>query len=222
MSATPLVGRAAELEALRRELDGLEDGGGGVVAIEGEPGIGKSRLVAEVFGMASGRGLETLHGACSELQADLPFAPVVEALGLDSARPDADRATAHALLHAERSGGLREGEHRAALVHALTESIVRGCDRRPTILALDDLQWADPATLLVLARLVRRSTQLSLLLVLTVRPYPRPKPLESMLRSLRELGHDRLSLGPLDDGDVRALVEASLGARPGEGLLDAV
>jgi hypothetical protein len=51
VSATPLVGRVSELEALRLALDRLEDRGGGVVAIEGEPGIGKSRLVAEVLDM---------------------------------------------------------------------------------------------------------------------------------------------------------------------------
>jgi DNA-binding CsgD family transcriptional regulator len=218
MSAIPLVGRLVELEALRRALHRLEDRGGGVVAIEGEPGIGKSRLVAEVLDMASGRGWETLDGTCSELQVDVPFAPLAEALRLDSTQTDADRAAAQRLLHAERSAGLSEAEHRAALAHALTESITRACDRGPTVLAVDDLQWADPATLLVLERLVRRSSHLSLLLVLAMRPYRKSTRLESLVACLHELGHEHLLLGPLEDHDVRTLVEALLGGRAGEGV----
>src|SRR5215212_8214192 len=118
---SPLVGRAAELEALRLAVDRLEAGGGGVVVLEGEPGIGKSRLAAEALADASGREVRTLLGRCSELEADLPFAPVGDALRLGTPDADSDQAALQALLQAERSPGLSEGEHRIRLLHALAE-----------------------------------------------------------------------------------------------------
>src|SRR5687768_16371299 len=100
--ATVLVGRCAELRTLQRSVDRLERGDRGVVVLQGEAGIGKSRLVAEVLGEASFLVLETLIGTCSELRADLPFAPVADALHLDSMPADGERGAIQDLLHAER------------------------------------------------------------------------------------------------------------------------
>ncbi len=193
-----------------------------MVVLEGEAGIGKSRLVAETLREASAVGLETLVGACSALSADFPFAPVADALGLDATPYDAERAAVQELLHVERPLTQTEGEHRMRVLHALVELIARSCDGAGTVLAVEDVHWADASTLQLLERLSRRSGHLPLLILLTMRPHPRPPPLESLLASLETLGRDHLLLGPLDAGEVRALVEASFDAEAGDGVLRAV
>src|SRR4051812_2152393 len=78
--ADHLVGRAAELEAVDRALGELCDGRTVPLAIEGEPGIGKTRLLAELAKRASARGCMVLGGSASELERDLPFWVFVDAL----------------------------------------------------------------------------------------------------------------------------------------------
>ena len=78
--ADPLVGRAAELEAIDRALGELCDGGTAPLAIQGEPGIGKTRLLAELAKRADARGCIVLGGSASELERDLPFWVFVDAL----------------------------------------------------------------------------------------------------------------------------------------------
>ena len=78
--ADHLVGRAAELEAIDRALGELCDGGTAPLVFQGEPGIGKTRLVAELAKRADGRGCTVLGGSASELERDLPFFVFVDAL----------------------------------------------------------------------------------------------------------------------------------------------
>ena len=95
--AEPLVGRAEELRALEAALDRLP----GAVELVGEPGIGKTRLLAELERIADDRGCLVLSGSASELERDLPFWVFVDALedyvrglppvGARAARPDLDR-----------------------------------------------------------------------------------------------------------------------------------
>jgi predicted ATPase len=87
------------------------------------------------------------------------------------------------------------------------------------VVAVEDLQWADPSTLLVLQRLGRRVGQLPLLLVGTARPVPRSQELEACLRGLRASEATELPLGPLDEAATTRLVEQLVGAPPGPGLL---
>ena len=77
--ADPFVGRTAELDAIDRALGRLRDGPATVV-IEGEPGIGKSRLLDELAKRADARGCTVLEGSASELERDLPFWLFVDAL----------------------------------------------------------------------------------------------------------------------------------------------
>ena len=78
--AGQIVGRNAELGWIEQALAELRRGSSGVLAIAGEPGIGKTRLLAELVGRAAGRGFLTLGGSASELEADLPFWVFVDAL----------------------------------------------------------------------------------------------------------------------------------------------
>src|SRR5262245_38312448 len=76
----PLVGRADELESLEQALDDVERGPPGAIALVGEPGIGKTRLLAELAARAELHGHLVLSGAASELEHDLPFSVFVHAL----------------------------------------------------------------------------------------------------------------------------------------------
>src|SRR5437870_3889501 len=78
----PLVGRRTELERLQGYLDRVASGTASVLVIEGEAGIGKSRLVAEVPHLAESRGFALLHGAADELSRTRPFGVVADALGI--------------------------------------------------------------------------------------------------------------------------------------------
>src|SRR5687768_3071649 len=80
MTESVLVGRREELAAFQRALAEVEGGRARVVALRGEPGIGKSRLLAELAGRARGRGLLVLEGRAAELERDLPFALLMDAL----------------------------------------------------------------------------------------------------------------------------------------------
>ena len=97
-SRSPLVGRERELETLGRLLEGALTGRGSVAVIEGEPGIGKTRLLEETLRTARARGFEVLVGTGEELERDRPFGPVAGALGLTLGASDPRRAGIARLL----------------------------------------------------------------------------------------------------------------------------
>ena len=79
-AAEQFVGRADELGSIERLLDELDRGGSSALAVIGEPGIGKTRLLRELTGRAEDRGYLVLGGSASELEQDLPFSIFVDAL----------------------------------------------------------------------------------------------------------------------------------------------
>src|SRR5690242_14324323 len=79
-SAQPLVGRAAELESLHQAIAGLQRGRSAALELSGEPGIGKTRLLAELAAIADARGQLVLSGSASEFEDEVPFWVFVDAL----------------------------------------------------------------------------------------------------------------------------------------------
>ena len=79
-STPPLVGRESERAAIDGALQALDSGKGAIVAVEGEPGIGKSRLLAHLSAAAGAAGLTVLSGRASEFEMDLPYALWTDAL----------------------------------------------------------------------------------------------------------------------------------------------
>ena len=127
--AEQVVGRAAELGVLDRALDGLERGSPAIVELVGEPGIGKTRLLAELSARANASGKLVLSGRAAEFERDLPFWVFVDALdeyveGLEPGRLDAlsddVRAELAQVLPVARTPGRRErnSASRRALSHA--------------------------------------------------------------------------------------------------------
>jgi ATP/maltotriose-dependent transcriptional regulator MalT len=165
-----LVGRAREIAELDEALDRLAAGEPWFVQIVGEPGIGKSRLLAELCRRGEARGYLVLEGRAAEFERDIPFGLVVDALNdyLGSLEPAMLRAldedvlrelasTFPSLPRQEADAESRaEGTDRYRLHYAIRSVLERLAKRQPTVLALDDVHWADAASVEVLTHLVRR------------------------------------------------------------------
>ncbi|CAL9337854.1 hypothetical protein SUDANB95_00204 [Actinosynnema sp. ALI-1.44] len=186
-----LVGRERELDRLRVGVDALSRGRGAALVVEGEPGVGKTALVKAVCEDAAARGFRVCKGAGDELGRSLPLLPLLDALSTARSDPGAT-ATAERLL---------------ARVDEL-------CAVGPVVLVVDDLQWADNATVAVWRRLARLVPQLPLLLVGVLRPLPR----RDELSALRQ-GVDRLTVGRLAAPAVAELVAALAGGVPDDRLV---
>jgi len=178
--APDIVGRGDELRELLSIVDGrLADGAGALALVEGEAGIGKSTLLRAVTKQALGQGFQVLIGAADAFERSTPFRawrePFATLLGLD---PGADGAAAlHALAGWARRfpdiAGLApllgnvlavslpdtdltrhmEGPVRAENTLAAMQRTLADAARKPTLLILDDVQWLDPSSLDLLARL---------------------------------------------------------------------
>jgi predicted ATPase len=219
--ADHFVGRAAELEAIDRALGELCDGRTAPLVIQGEPGIGKTRLLAELAQRADARGCTVLGGSASELERDLPFWVFVDALdeyvaGLDprlvaSLSDEVRSELAHVLpsVSDSVSGGrpvLQDERYRA---HRAVRELLDGLARaRGVVLVLDDLHWADEASLELLEALARRPPERGVLIAGGHRPTAALDPLRAALDRAPRAAP--LDLGPLSRGDAERLVSADL------------
>jgi predicted ATPase len=179
----PTVGRESERRALHSALDDAAAGQGLLVCVSGEPGIGKTTLVEEFLAelAASGSPCAVARGRCSERLAGAEaYLPVLEAL--DSLLTGGGEGAAHALQvlaptwYAQVTGVVG-GEKEAAragssqrLVRELSAFVQELTRLRPLVLFLDDVHWADPSTVDLLAYLATRFGSLRTLVVATYRP----------------------------------------------------
>ena len=220
MTASPqpgLVGRVAERKALAGLLDALGAGQGALVAIEGEPGIGKSRLLAHLADAATEQACVVLRARASEFEADLPFALWTEALDdhladLGERRRSRLGVTDSAALSAAfpALGGLGDApapadRHRTH--RALRDLLGRLADTRPLVLCLDDVHWGDRASVDALAALVRRPADGPVLLAVAAREGQLAPSLAAALAdALRQARATRLALAPLSGAEAAELV----------------
>ncbi len=224
-----LVGRGAELSALRDALSRARHGEQTSVLLAGEAGVGKSRLVAELAGEAQSAGVRVLIGGCVELGGQgLPFGPVVEILrglrdelGSDELRVllgPARSEVARLLPELGEDEGLPARSDAAPRVQELLLGLLsRLAEERPLLLVFEDLQWVDRSTLELIALLVRGLAGRAVMVVCTVRP-------DELLRGhpFRELAArwdqqravERIELPRLDAAQVRAQIGAIVDAEP--------
>ena len=219
---TPLVGRATEMAQLRAALDRAASGRGGLCAVVGEAGIGKTRLVEELIADAARRNVRVLAGRAHEGDEILLFGPVVDALRTGEVAHDTELLEALGpIWRAELSRLLPDvggGEgHPSTRVdyRRLFEAIARlGASlaaRAPLLVVLEDLHWADELTVRLLAFLARGVVAERILVVVTAREESLPDApiLRHRLEDLAQSGHlTSLFLGPLSRPDTDALVEA--------------
>jgi tetratricopeptide (TPR) repeat protein len=206
-----LVGREGEMDGLRGALEQTDLGRGRIVAVLGEAGVGKSRLVAELAAEASQRGWRVLVGRAYEAEGGLPLGPWVDALRSSGvARDAAVRELAPAwraglsrllpdLAEAGPTGG-PDSDDRLLVFGSVAEAVTALAARRPLLLVLEDLHWADGASLRLLGFVGRRLPRARVLVVLTARDeeIPDAAVLSEVLGDLDRQGRlDRLPLGAL-------------------------
>ena len=230
----PLVGRSEELGRVLGALDRAAAGSGGTLLLAGEAGIGKSRLAEEALVLARRRGFVTLEGAAYPLQADLAYAPVLELLGpfLAGLEPGRLAALVGGLPDLGRLfGGLHlpppeplgdAALERTRMFEAVSRLVERVAAERPVALLVDDLHWADAASLELLHYLARGLGTWQVLLLGTYRlDEARTQPgLRALVRSLQRLQlAEELHVGGLSPEAVAALARAMLGGEPPAELL---
>jgi predicted ATPase len=189
-----LVGRAEELSSLDRVLAELDQGGSDAILLVGEPGIGKTRLLAELAARADARGHLVLTGSASELEGDLPFSVFVDSLdeyvrGLGPNRfavleDDVRTELAHVFpsLTTLASGRQVALQHERYRSHRAVRSLLEQLgSTQPLVLVLDDLHWADSASIELLGALLRRPPAAPVLLALAMRPRHVPERLSTAL-----------------------------------------
>jgi len=191
-------------------------GRGGSVLIEGEPGIGKSALVRAALADAADVDCQVFWGAGDELGQALPLLPLLEALRVREPSTNPRRNTIVRLLRGELTAD-RGADVSAALAEQLLALIAEQCAVQPTILVLDDLQWADQATITLWGRLARSVRQVPLLLVGMMRPVPQRDDLLALRRAVGDAA--RLQLTGLTEAAVAELVAALAGGNPDDKLL---
>ncbi|RSM77653.1 SARP family transcriptional regulator [Kibdelosporangium aridum] len=216
------VGRSNELSALRNRLADALHGTGAAVWVEGESGIGKSALLSAALGDAADRGGQLLWAAGDEVGRRFPLGLITSCLGVEVRSSDPRRVAVAESLRAGESGNSQQWHPEdplLAAVEQLIDLVDQLCADGPVVLVLDDLQWADDASLLVWHRLVRLTRQLPLLLVGSARPLPRRAELDQLRSVVSTWGGDLHLLEPLDEAGTAELAGRLIGAEPGPTLL---
>lgn len=210
--ASPFVGREAELARLRDLLMGFGDRASVAAAlVEGEAGIGKTRLVDEAIAGAR-RDLLVLRGTADEFESSRPFGAIVDTLGL---RADPTGGP-HRLTTVAGAIADNLAEHR--IIDEILDAVHGLAAVDPVAIVIDDLQWADESSIAAIAALARRSHGIPFALVATMRPTPRSRSLNVLVERLAS--HDGLLLRvpPLSAAQIHLLASGVLDAAADEDL----
>jgi DNA-binding CsgD family transcriptional regulator len=222
------VGREAEVDRLTTLVGQAASGRGAAVVLDGEAGIGKTTLLDTVTAECDRLGVRVFRGGAAVIEQRLPFAVVDGCLGITAGphpaavAADCDRIAA--LLrdvdgYAKTSAA---SNHEFVIAEAVLDLVDRWCAQGPVALIVDDVQWADRASMVVLHRLGRSLAQQPLLLVLATWWTAQDETATELVRGLLAHGAQALTLGPLDDAAVARLVADRVGAPAGPALLRVV
>jgi class 3 adenylate cyclase/tetratricopeptide (TPR) repeat protein len=222
---SPLVGRESELARLAEAMDRLRVGRSTIVVLLGEPGIGKSRLVAEARAAAGETepALRWIEEACPSFESMRPYALATRlAADLTAASAHAPGAGAERTRLEEAMADLARPSPTAdpdivrsrffSAAAALLEELARADEARPVVVALDDLHWADAASADLVTALFEVSERAPLLFLCAGRPDRDGPAWRLKLHADTHHPHRTvtLDLAPLDDAEAAGLVEGLL------------
>src|ERR1700761_3238736 len=208
--APPIRGRAGELRVIGAVVAALLQGHGGVLVIEGPPGIGKSRLLTEVMALADKGGVRTLFGEAFEYQQTVPFF----ALFMATLRADPPVGDADAL---RRLGG--SADLRYWVVHDLADAIHAAAAQTPLAIVLEDIHWADNGTLSALQSLATARPNVPVLWIFTAQTGAGGPAVHETLSVLQRADAAFLRVGAMSAGAVADMVGDAVRANADESLL---
>ncbi len=203
--ADRIVGRSSELAAIRAALDGARRAATQWVVLTGPPGIGKTRLAQEAVRQWQAAGGPVARGQCPDLDTVPPWWPIRQVLRDLGADPDD-------VFAAAAVGDIDAAQ--AAVYEPIADLLRARLARAPLMLVLDDLHWADRASLGLLTMLAETFDVAGLLVIVTARNRsPRPE-LDRLFEAVARRPWSRqLNLAPLGLADVRRLAEQVSGDR---------
>ncbi len=230
VAGSRFVGREAEVGLLRAGLAAALGGEGQLLALLGEPGIGKTRTATVVAAEAQQGGASVAWGRCHDGAGAPAYHPWVQALESYAAQHASDDAAGVARLVPVLRAGAATAEAgdvpqraRFALFETVAATLLAAARRRPLVIVLDDLHWADVASLRLLEFVAREVRSAPLLLLVTLRDVELPERADAGagLEGLLRLGRN-VSLGGLARPAVRDLLTDRLGTAPDDGVVDEV
>jgi class 3 adenylate cyclase len=230
------VGRHEELGILMAAVEKVQDGEGSVIGIRAEAGTGKTRLLAEFQGRV-GETIQWLEGRAYAFGENIPFAPLVDlisnAVGInendtqDSIAAKLEEGMSDIVTDLERvldpfrrlyglpersGSGLDKETFQPRLLESMLDVVTGLCARAPTVLVFQDLHWADPSTVSIIANLAE-NVEVPVVIVTNYRPE-----FDGKLPEMREI--DLKALSPRQSGDLTSSLLD--GSEPPQELVDFV
>jgi len=205
----PVRGRTAELKVISALVAAVAQGRGGVLVIEGPPGIGKSRLLTEVMALADNSGVRALFGEAFEYQQTVPFF----SLFMATLRADPPVGDVEAL---RRLGGSADLHY--WVVQDLSDAIHAAAAQTPLVVVLEDIHWADNGTLVAL-RSLATAPGAAVLWVLTARTGAGGPAVQETLSVLQRAGATLVRVGAISPDAVADMVQDAVRARADTSLL---
>ena len=222
----PLVGRSAELTRLCAALDRAEQGRGSLCLVVGEPGIGKTRLCESLERYARGRGIVVAWGRCQASEGTPPLWPFVQvlrevhgaevALMEDTTRVIAEThapvdSNGHAMLSQDGLYAAVRSSH--SMIDGVMQGLIRASKHKPLLVFIDDLQWADAASVRLLSYLVGELSRWPIHVVATARgaELADEKGDRDLIRISSHANCERIALSRLEREQVEQYVSAVFG-----------